>query len=369
VVAAVVVAAVITGATAFARTSPSAPLTIRGADVSFTLQEERAGTVLHGADGQAPIEDVLSNAGATYVRLRVWVNPTPGTSDLTSALKLARRAAARGLGIVLALQYSDTWADNYAQQTPSAWAGQSPKQLARTVEQYTAAVVGAFTAQRTPVDVVQVGNEIDNGLLWPVGNLSTGGWDTVAALLRAAVSGARAGGLGSAPRVMLHLASSGDLARLHDTLAQLIARGVDVDVIGLSYYTWWNGSLEQLGRTLASLADDFHTDLLLAETAYPWTLADADDEPNAVTSTAQLPDGASYPPTPAGQAAWFNALRNVLAAVPGGHGIGFLDWEPGWLPGVPAAPGVGSTYDNTTMFDWQGRALPALAAMRPLPRP
>jgi hypothetical protein len=84
-----------------------------------------------------------------------------------------------------------------------------------------------------------------------------------------------------------------------------------------------------------------------------------------VTTDAQLPDGQTYPATPEGQAAWAEALRQILLAVPGGHGAGFLFWEPGWLPGVEAVPGVGSAYDNTTLFTWNGDPLPALAALRP----
>jgi arabinogalactan endo-1,4-beta-galactosidase len=368
----IVVLAVITvlaGVTVWARGCSAEPLRVRGADISFTLQEEAAGTVLHDRYGEAPIEDVLATHGATHVRLRVWVDPVPGTSDLSPALELARRATARGLAIVLALHYSDSWADHSHQKIPAAWAGQSPAELARTVRRYTAGVVAAFADQGTPVEVVQVGNEIDNGLLWPVGRPTNGDWDVVAALVRAAAAGAREGGGDAPPQVMVHLAAGGDAEKVSAVMTRLVDGGVDADVIGLSYYPWWNGSLAQLRRTLAVLADRFGTDLLLAETAYPWTLEDGDDEPNAVTGAGELPDGSSFPPTPEGQAAWFEALRDVLAGVPDGHGTGFLVWEPGWLPGVEATSGVGSAYDNTTLFDRSGRSLPAWAALRPAGRP
>jgi arabinogalactan endo-1,4-beta-galactosidase len=365
VVIAVLAVILLTGAVALTRGGSPESLRVRGADVSFTLQEEVVGTVLYDRDGPAPIEQVLEGSGANYVRLRVWVDPPAGTSDLSSALELARRASERGLGVVLALHYSDTWADHSHQEVPAAWAEQPAEELARTVQRYTADVVAAFADQGTPVDIVQVGNEIDNGLLWPVGRLATQGWNVVAALVRAATAGARDGGGDARPEVMVHLAAGGDAERVSTFMAHLVDRGVDVDVIGLSYYPWWNGSLAQLGRTLGLLAARFDTDVLIAETAYPWTLEDADDEPNAVTRAADLPDGLRYPPTPAGQASWFEALRTVLADVPGGHGAGLLAWEPGWLPGVEAASGVGSAYDNTTLFDRAGRALPAWAALRP----
>lgn len=344
-------------------------LRIRGADVSFTLQEEAAGNVVRGPDGPAPIEQVLAGHGATTVRLRLWVDPPAGTSDLPAALELARRARAAGLEVALVLQYSDTWADHSVQGTPAAWAGLSLDELARTVREYSRDVVAAFAEQGTPVAVVQVGNEIDGGLLWPVGHLATAGWDAVAQLVAAGIAGAREGGGERPPEVMVHRTAGQDTATVLSFVTELGARGVHPDLVGLSYYPWWNGSLARLQHTLDAVSEQFDVDVALAETAHPWTLADGDAEPNAVTSASQLPDGDVHPPTPAGQAAWAEALRQVLLAVPGGHGAGFLFWEPGWLPGVEAVPGTGSAYDNTTLFSWDGDPLPALAALRPVATP
>lgn len=341
------------------------PLSIRGADISFTLQEEAIGKTVRGPGGEAPIEKVLAGAGADTVRLRLWVNPVSGTSSLPAALELARRAAAAGLRIILALHYADTWADHSVQSTPAAWRGLNPEALAATVRTYSAGVVRAFADQGTPVSIVQVGNEIDNGLLWPVGRLDTAGWDAVARLVAAGAAGARSGGGSQPPKIMVHLASSGHTDTVVGALEALQARGVRPDLVGLSYYPWWNGDLAVLQRTLDAVADQFDVDVLVAETAYPWTLANGDSQPNAVSSNAELPDGAAHPATPAGQASWAEALRQVVLQVPRGHGAGFLFWEPGWLPGVNATPGHGSAYDNTTLFTWDGDPLPALASLRP----
>jgi arabinogalactan endo-1,4-beta-galactosidase len=345
--------------------SPSGALSIRGADISFTLQEEAAGNFVHGPHGPAPMEHVLASYGANTVRLRLWVDPAAGTSDLPATLELARRAAAAGLAIVLVLHYSDTWADHRTQPTPAAWASRGLDELTRTVRQYTSHVVAAFASQGTPVAIIQVGNEIDNGLLWPAGRLAAAGWDAVAGLVGAGAAGARAGGGTHPPEVMVHLAASGDIGAVSQFIRELAVRGVHPDLLGLSYYPWWNGSLAHLQHALNTVAEQFDLDVLLAETAYPWTLADGDGQPNAVTRDVDLPDGAAYPATPAGQAAWAEALRRLLCQVPAGHGVGFLFWEPGWLPGVQAEPGAGSVYDNTTLFRWDGSPLPALGALRP----
>jgi arabinogalactan endo-1,4-beta-galactosidase len=140
-------------------------------------------------------------------------------------------------------------------------------------------------------------------------------------------------------------------------------RGHPFDVLGLSYYPFGNGSLEQLSQTLADLADRYHRDILLAETAYPWTLEQGDHLENLVTSADQLPDAARFPPTPAGQAAYYEALRAVVASVPGGHGLGFLAWEPGWLPPVGWVAGEGNHYANLGMFSWDGNGLPSLGSL------
>ncbi len=143
----------------------SAGLRLRGADLSFTLQGERAGIVTYDAGAAAPPERVLAAHGANVVRLRVWVNPPDGYSDEASLLALARRAKEAGLQIVVDLHYSDFWADHRSQPVPAAWAGQDLTTLAASVQRYTHRVVAALSAQGTPPAVVQIGNEVTSGLL------------------------------------------------------------------------------------------------------------------------------------------------------------------------------------------------------------
>jgi arabinogalactan endo-1,4-beta-galactosidase len=145
-----------------------------------------------------------------------------------------------------------------------------------------------------------------------------------------------------------------------------MAAGVtDFDVIGESYYPFWHGPLAALEANLNDLAPRYGKDIIVVETAYPWTLQDGDDLVNSLTDAAQLPDETAYPPTPSGQAAYFEALRNVLVQVPNNRGVGFFDWEPEWIPGVGWEPGQGNPNDNLTMFDFNGAALPSLQAFRP----
>jgi arabinogalactan endo-1,4-beta-galactosidase len=301
--------------------------------------------------------------------LRVWNAPPAGYSTLDSALTLARRAKQAGMKVLLDLHYSDFWADPGKQATPRSWAGQNLSTLAGTVRAYTRDALAAFARQGTPVDMVQVGNEITNGMLFPLGQIYRPDgqhWPEFATLLKAGIAGARDGNpAGNTLAVMVHIDRGGDNGGSRYFYDHIIAQGTQFDVIGLSYYPFWHGSLAALRSNLADLASRYGKDLVLAETAYPWTFGNGDQSGNLISSPSQLPDGSAFPATPAGQAAYFEQLRGVLAGVPGGRGAGFFDWEPGWLPGVGWSPGQGNPNDNLTMFDWSGNALPSLSALRP----
>jgi arabinogalactan endo-1,4-beta-galactosidase len=339
---------------------------IRGADISFTLQEEAAGAVYRLDGHRAPLERLLRRAGANWVRLRVWTDPPAGYSDLGQALRLAERAKHLGLSVLLDLHYSDFWADPGKQYTPAAWAGQDLPTLARTVHDYTAEVITAFAGRRVPVDMVQIGNEVTAGILWPIGQIYPPGtdvqrWPEFTTLIKAGLAGARAANpRGHRLRTMLHIDRGGDNGGSRWFFDHVLAQGVQFDVIGESFYPFWHGPMAALAANLNDLATRYGKPMVVVETAYPWTMADGDDLANSVSDPALLPDGATYPPTPAGQAAYFTALRQLLRAVPNGLGLGFFDWEPEWVPGVGWEPGAGNPNDNLTMFDFTGRALPSI---------
>jgi arabinogalactan endo-1,4-beta-galactosidase len=342
-------------------------LAVRGADISFTLQGEAIEQTLHLNGEPLPLEVILSRSGATHSRLRLWINPSEGTSDLRSALTLAKRIHTAGMKLVLDLHYSDTWADRTSQWIPAAWSGLDQSQLEHQVEAYTRETVAAFAEQGTPVDIVQIGNEITHGFLWPAGQIySPGGerWREFANLINSGIRGAKAGGLPHHPSIMIHTDTGGDVRGSIYFFDRLRELGVPFDIIGLTYYPFWNGSLSRLAENLHILADTYGKDIIIAETAYPWTLESGDGGPTVVNDVSALPEAALYPATPAGQEKYYRALTQVLRDVPNGRGVGFLVWEPGWLPGVPATEEVGSTHNNLTLFDWRGNALPALSVFQ-----
>ncbi len=333
-----------------------------GADLSFTQQELAAGTQFTDAGETSTPVQILRAHGGNYVRMRLWLNPPAGYSDLTNDLALAREVGAAGMKIYLDIHYSDFWADPQHQDTPAAWQGQDLPTLARTVQDYTREVIAAFAKQGTPVDMVSIGNEIRNGMLWPVGQLdwtADTGWDNLATLLKAGAAGARAA---NPPhhqlRVMLHFDQGGNYADSTRFFDNLISRGVDFDVIGLSYYTFWHGPVTALRSNMNALATSFGKDIVIAEMQYVWTLANGDTTGNFVWQASQFEPG--YPGSAGGQLSLASDLLSILAQVPGRHGKGFFYWSPEWVPGVGWEPGAGTPNDNLTLYDFQGRTLPSI---------
>jgi arabinogalactan endo-1,4-beta-galactosidase len=276
---------------------------------------------------------------------------------------MARRFKAAGMKIYLDFHYSDFWADPQHEDTPSAWAGQDLPTLAKTVQTYTRRVLQAFAAQGTPVDLVSIGNEVRNGMLWPVGQLdgSEAQWHAFGTLLKAGVAGAQAGNpRGHKLRVMIHYDNGGDNNHGNRYFWDHIkAEGVPFDTIGLSYYSFWHGHLSELRANVNDLAQRYGKDIMIAEIQYAWTLGYGDSTNNFVWEQSQLEPG--YPASPAGQLSLVNDVLSILAAAPGGHGQGLFYWEPEWVPGVGWTPGAGTPNDNLTLFDFHGAALPSIA--------
>ncbi len=247
-----------------------------GADISWLPEiENRAGRFSRGPGGvfengeKVDAIELLKRHGFNYIRLRIFVNPenpkgySPGIGfcGLDSTLSMARRVKAAGLKLLLDFHYSDYWADPQQQNIPLAWAEADYPALQDSMRTYTARVLRALEAQGTLPDMVQVGNEINHGLLWPVGHIDQP--DQLAGLLRAGVDGVEA--VDPAIPVMMHIALGGQNAEARFWLDNMLARGVRFDIIGLSYYPRWHGTLEDLNANLHDLAGRYHKPLNVVE--------------------------------------------------------------------------------------------------------
>ena len=336
-----------------------AVLSILGADISSLKKSEDMGGVYRYPDGtQADALQILADSGMNYARLRVWVDPADGYHDLDELLAMAPRLQAAGMKLLVDFHYSDNWADPGKQHKPAAWKELDFAALKQAVYDHTFEVVNALAAQGTPPDMVQVGNEINAGLLWPDGDYNH--FDNMAALLSEGVRAVK----DASPNtlVMLHIAEGGDNDLARWWLDNITRRDVPFDVIGISYYPFWHGTLAQLQFNLNDISARYDKDVIVVETAYAFTFQEDDNLPN-IFSRTMATDG--YPLTPAGQRAMLRDIMAVVRAVPDGRGLGVFWWDATWtaVPGNgwdTTDPASGNAWENQALFDYDDRALPAL---------
>ncbi len=336
-------------------------LQVKGGDVSSVKKNEDKGALYYNASGaqQDPLL-ILKNAGMNYARLKVWVNPADGYNNKARVLTMASRIKAQGMKLLVDFHYSDSWADPGKQVPPAAWSGHSLSQLNTDVYNHTYDVLNALKAQGTTADMVQVGNEINPGMLLPTG--STSNWGNLSQLLKSGINAVRA--VNSSTLVMLHLAEGGDNATFRWWFDQAVAYGVPFDVIGASYYCYWHGPMSGLQNNLNDMASRYGKPVIVAETAYGFTTAQDDGETNIFTSS--LASTCGYPATAQGQRDAFQAVVNIVKNVPNGRGMGVFYWEPAWTAQAgagwdPTNPSSGNGWENQALFDYSSRALTAMS--------
>ncbi len=314
-----------------------------GADVSFLAQCEQDGVVFK-EDGRAKDAlAILRGHHYNWVRLRLFHDPSASPdhlpNDLNYTLALAARARKLGFHLLLDLHYSDSWADPGKQTIPAAWKGFDHRQLTHEVFVYSRSILAAFRRAGVPLDMVQVGNEITNGMLWPDGKLPAN-WDNFADLVKAGIKGVKAGSEpGHVPRIMIHIDRSGDYATAVSFFDQLKSRQISFDVIGLSYYPMWHGSISTLRLNLRNLALRYDRPIIVVEAAFNWM-------PGEMAGRES-----DFAESPEGQREFLAAVDAAVRAIPNGLGQGVFWWEP-------AAQG---DLRKRSFFDKEGNVLPVIS--------
>lgn len=240
-----------------------------GADISWLPEMEAEGKKFYQQGQEMEGIALMKALGFNTIRLRIFVNPeneegySPGKGfcGLPHTLEMAKRVKDAGMELLLDFHYSDYWADPQKQFKPKAWEGLAFDALQDTVRAYTARVMQALHDQGTPPDMVQVGNEINHGMIWPEGHISNP--DQLAALLRAGIKGVES--VDAEVPVMMHVALGGQNKEAIFWFDNMIARGVRFDIIGLSYYPRWHGTLEDLHFNLNDLLKRFNKPLNVVE--------------------------------------------------------------------------------------------------------
>ncbi|MCS6993748.1 MAG: arabinogalactan endo-1,4-beta-galactosidase [Anaerolineales bacterium] len=337
-----------------------AALSVLGADISSLKKSEDLGGVYRYSDGTpADALQIMKDSGLNYARLRIWLDPADGYHNKTEILAMAQRLKQHGIKLLVDFHYSDDWADPGKQNKPAAWQTYDFEQLKQAVYDHTHDVCTSLVAQGTPPDMVQVGNEINAGILWPDGSYNQ--MDNLAALLTSGYQAVK--DCSPSTRVMLHIAEGGknDMARwFFDNLTR---RNVPFDVIGVSFYPYWHGSLAQLQVNLNDISARYDKDVLVAEFAYPFTPLDQDGYPNLFSQKMMI-DGYLY--TPEGQRQMMRDILSIIRAVQNGRGLGLFYWDATWtaVPGNgwdTKNPKSGNPWENQALFDFEGRILPAFA--------
>ena len=328
---------------------------IKGVDLSSLPEVERCGARFYDHGTEKDALTILRDYGADWVRLRLWNDPY--TPD------------GRGYG---AGTYSDFWADPGKQTPPKAWQGLDEAELTAAVARYTTDVLCACRANGTVPDMVQVGNELTGGLLWPVGKVPN--WDAIERFVNAGARAVKA--FKSSIPVMVHLDNGGNRELYRTWFDNYFARGGVCDVIGMSFYPYWHGTLDDLRENMNLVAGRYGKDIVVVETSIAFTMESyaerenlADHERKGSALRRVLAEKAGFEVSPQGQCEYMQKLLDVIEQVPQNRGRGIFWWEPAWLP-VPGweyvheqGPG-GNEWANQTLFDFDGNTLPALEIIR-----
>lgn len=306
--------------------------------MSFLAAAEQHGAVFRENGTARPGLQILKDHGYNWIRLRVFHAPTDLPNSLDYTIALAKQAKQLGFKFLLDYHYADGWADPGKQPIPKAWQGMSHKQLVDAVFAYTRDTIAAFRDAGVLPDMVQIGNEITNGMLWPDGHLPEN-WDNFAQLIYAGVNGVDAGrGNGVRPKIMIHIDRGGDWKGTKAFLDRLNSYEIPYDVIGQSYYPWWHGSLNDLRHNLEFMAREYRKPIMVVETAYNWKPGNYLNRP------------APFAESPEGQREFLDELNRVVMQTPDGLGAGVFWWEPA-VEGPLRVRGY---------FDDQGNALPVI---------
>lgn len=346
---------------------------IKGADVSIMPELERNGTKFYDNGIEQDGLTILKNHGVNWIRVRIWNNPYVvgpegvggGNTDEAKAIEMAKRAKALGMKVLVDFHYSDFWVDPGQQKKPDAWKNDSGDKLVDDVYAYTAKVMQDFNAQGVTPDMVQVGNELNNGMLWPEAQLTEdnpNGYKFLAKLLNAGLQAVHDNDKDNKVKTMIHLAGV-DVNLYHTFFDNLIVKNKvnDFDIIGMSFYPFWHGTMDDLKNTMNDVSAKYNKDVIAVETAFGYTLEDADFEKNNFgTNEEKVGD---YKATVQGQATGLRDVMATVASVNDNRGLGIFYWAPDWVINEKVgwkSNGGGNGWDNLTLFDTKGNALESM---------
>lgn len=367
---------------------------VKGMDLSTLLELERCGAKYYDHGQEMDILDIMKKYDVDTIRLRIWNDPWSedgksygaGENDVKTTLEIAKRVTAAGFGVLMNFHYSDFWADPGKQIKPKAWKDYSVDELEQAVYDFTLETMELFKKEGVNITMVQVGNELSNGLLWPEGmireDLGKTEYDNVACFVSAGIRAVRK--VTPDAGVMIHLDNGGNNELYRRWFDHYVERGDDFDMIGLSYYPFWHGTMDMLFHNMNDIAERYHKDLVIAEVSMGFTMDDykayeklTDEGRKGYATRPALVEKIEFPMTVQGQYDFTKTLLERLLTVKEGRGKGFFWWEPAWIPvagsgwATPESlkymndPGpCGNEWANQALFDYDGNVLPTLEFIR-----
>jgi arabinogalactan endo-1,4-beta-galactosidase len=319
---------------------------ISAVDISSYPEIAATNPVFYDTEGkEGDFLDILKDNGVNTIRLRLWVNPIDGHAGFDEVKAFSQTLKSKGFKTWLTLHYSDTWAHPGQQIMPTQWEESDFESLKDSVYTYTEKVV-----MHMQPDYIQIGNEVNTGILHPQGDIENNSEQFIE-LLTAGISAVRANS--TSTNIIIHFAGIDGAPWFYNQLSD-----VDYDIIGLSYYPIWHGkSLSNLKKQMADLSKTHDKKILIAETAYPFTLQWNDWTTNIVGLDEHLitPE---YPASKEGQQAFLRQLISIIKEVD--NGIGFCYWGAELTAWNGNKSTEGSAWENQALFDFQNKALPVL---------
>ena len=315
--------------------------------------EENGGLFYENGNQIDPIQ-IFKDKGINTARIKIWHTPSLNYNNLESVLEIADRASSVGLDLFLDFHYSDTWADPSSQTKPSAWVDLNFETLCDSLEQYSHHVITKLKNQNTLPKYVQIGNETDCGFLWPDGYVcdesnNDSQWNKLRDLFMHAIEGINSAlDTQDTLKIISHVSSGGNWF-----FNNLIGQGVDIDILSISYYPMWHGTLSDLNQNMDELGNEFQKPVLIVETAYPFTLQWNDNTNNILGLETQLLE--DYEASEEGQ---FTFLHDLITLVDeNDYGLGICYWAPDWI----STNQFGSPWENQALFDFDGELLDAIS--------
>ncbi len=309
-----------------------------GADLSFLKNSEDRGFLFKENGIAKPGLEIFKDHGYNWIRLRLFHTPTELPNNLGYTIALAKQAKEAGFKFLLDFHYSDTWADPGKQFIPLAWTGMSHNQLVNAVFEYSRETIKTFREAGVLPEMVQIGNEVINGMLWPDGKIPAN-WDNFAELVQAGINGVNAGCENlNRPGIMIHIDQGGNPERTKYFFDKLLSYNIHFDYIGQSYYPWWHGSLLDLRNNLIFMAETYKKPIILVEVAYCSSPTEYKSKPAPFEETSE------------GQKEFLDEVNRIVLETPDNLGAGIFWWEP-------ATMGGRSTRD---FFDENGNVLPVI---------